>query len=297
MHGLVEGKSNAGVLSDKFITNLEDNFLVQHVQESTFGNKILDLVLTDNPDNVYSVNIGPHLGTTTKNKLHSVLSWDYLLKGDYESLEKYLWTRITEMVGHDSDSMFNCLLSIFLDGVSKFIPNLSLSEKNITTRTNPKWFNKNIKKWTNLKYKGFIVTRIFSKNQAINELYNRICRIVKKEVSNAKLCYESNIIKGCKNHPKRIFSYINSQKNSRDGIRSLKDEMGNLVNDKLIVANIFNTQFQAAFSLDDGKPLQDLVKKCDIELFVTRFSYHSETLSLALQANACSSSYYYYYYY
>ncbi|RNA05750.1 hypothetical protein BpHYR1_025566 [Brachionus plicatilis] len=49
-----------------------------------------------------------------------------------------------------------------------------------------------------------------------------------QEVSNAKLCNESNIIKGCKNNPKRIFSYINSQKNSRDRIRSLKDEMGNL---------------------------------------------------------------------
>ena len=196
MHGLVEGKSNAGVLSDKFITNLEDNFLVQHVQESTFGNKILDLVLTDNPDNVYSVNIGPHLGSTTKNKLHSVLSWDYLLKckpkvkflnkilyskGDYESLEKYLWTRIVEMDGLDSDSMFNCLLSIYRDGVSKFIPNLTLSEKNITTRTNPKWFNKNIKKWTNLKYKWFIITRIFSKNQAIKLVYNKICRIVKRK--------------------------------------------------------------------------------------------------------------------
>ena len=36
--------------------------------------------------------------------------------------------------------------------------------------------------------------------------------------------------------------------------------MGNLVNDKLIVANIFNTQFQAAFSLDDGRPLTDLEK-------------------------------------
>ena len=110
------------------------------------------------------------------------------------------------MDGLDSDSMFNCLLSIYRDAVSKFILNLSLSEKNITTRTNPKWFNKNIKKWTNLEYKWFIVTPIFSKNQAIKLLYNRICRIVKKEVRNAKLCYESNIIKGCKNNP-NVFSH------------------------------------------------------------------------------------------
>ena len=222
MHGYVEGYSNAGIISSKFIETLEDNFLVQHVQGSTFGDKILDLVLTDSPDRIYTVNVGAPLGTTAKNKLHSTLQWDFVLKskpkaklvskilynkGNYKSLNEYLWSRVTEIEGLCVDSMFNRLVSIYQEGVSKFIPKLVLFEENITTRSNPKWFNRNIKKLTNLKYEWFIKTRINSKNLAIRSVYNSICRQVKKEVKNARLVYELSIINGCKNNPKRIFSY------------------------------------------------------------------------------------------
>ncbi|RNA33610.1 hypothetical protein BpHYR1_005691, partial [Brachionus plicatilis] len=63
---------------------------------------------------------------------------------------------------------------------------------------------------------------------------------------------ERSIVEDCKNNPKRIFSYVNNQKISKDKIRSLINKNGELVNNKEEIANILNNQFQQAFSLDDG---------------------------------------------
>ncbi|RNA39240.1 hypothetical protein BpHYR1_025621 [Brachionus plicatilis] len=112
----------------------------------------------------------------------------------------------------ETNCMFNTLTRVYHESVSKFIPKLTLSEKNISTRKKPKWFNKNIKRLTNLKYKWFIRTQIDSKNESTKAAYNSVCRLVEKEVKKARKNYEWSIIRNCKNESKRIFSYIINRK-------------------------------------------------------------------------------------
>ncbi|RNA25717.1 RNA-directed DNA polymerase from mobile element jockey [Brachionus plicatilis] len=142
----------------------------------------------------------------------------------------------------ETNCMFNTLITVYHEGVSKFIPKLTLSEKKISTRKNPKWSNKNIKRLTNLKYKWFIRTQIYSKNESTKAVYNSVCRLVEKERIN------------------------------KDHVMSLKESSGNFVTDKLIISNIFNKQFQTPFSRDDGRPLSKMDKRtncvCKIDLSV-----------------------------
>ncbi len=71
--------------SIEFLETIDSNFLKQHVLDPTFGKNILDLVLTDDPDRVFSVNIGPPLNSSRANHLHATLFWDYNLADNLET--------------------------------------------------------------------------------------------------------------------------------------------------------------------------------------------------------------------
>ena len=63
----------------KFLENLQDNFLHQMVLEPNYKKNILDLIITNDTNRIFSVNNGPPLGSTEKNILHSTLNWDFLI--------------------------------------------------------------------------------------------------------------------------------------------------------------------------------------------------------------------------
>ncbi|RNA36162.1 hypothetical protein BpHYR1_025723 [Brachionus plicatilis] len=57
------------------------------------------------------------------------------------------------------DVNYEALLSAYNSGVSKFVPSYTNSPVSIANKQSPKWFNKTLKKLTQLKYKLFICTR------------------------------------------------------------------------------------------------------------------------------------------
>ena len=66
LHGFVKGNNNAGVVSSKFIFMLEDNFLVQHVKEPTLNKNLLNLVISNEPDRIYEVQVRSQLSNSKK---------------------------------------------------------------------------------------------------------------------------------------------------------------------------------------------------------------------------------------
>ncbi|RNA13495.1 hypothetical protein BpHYR1_010296 [Brachionus plicatilis] len=76
-----------------------------------------------------------------------------------------------------------------------------------------------------------------------------ISRQLKNASNQARSNYEMTIIDKCKNKPKRI---------NRDRVMSLKDDMDNLVTDKLPLANILNTELRSAFRIDDESIIPEL---------------------------------------
>lgn len=282
--GYIHGNSKAGALSTKFLDTLNENFLYQHVQNATFGNSILDLIITDEYDSIYAAEIGAPLGETSKNRLHSTLCWDYLVRGkllknvvrktlysnsDYDSFSELFFERLGEFqITGEAETMYSQLLSINSEGVNRFVPVQIKSIEKTVKKCDPKWFNAGIKKLTKLKYKLFILTRINTNDAQIKSEYRTISKKVRHEVKEARLRYEWDIVTSCKSNPKKIYSYINGQRKIRDKIRALSDQSGLIVTNKIEIANMLNNQFYNAFSRDSGAVLPILARKCENKCLV-----------------------------
>ncbi|RNA15225.1 hypothetical protein BpHYR1_023082 [Brachionus plicatilis] len=91
----------------------------------------------------------------------------------------------------------------------------------INQQANPKWFNKTLKKLTQLKYKLFICTRNHPGNSDIKDQYRTVCLQLKKSLRQARLKYELNIISISKHNPKLIYSYVKGQRKLPSQIHSL----------------------------------------------------------------------------
>ncbi|RNA06400.1 hypothetical protein BpHYR1_011066, partial [Brachionus plicatilis] len=108
--------------------------------------------------------------------LHSVLTWDFTTtscpfiptgpkpcwkNGNYEQLSSLLnsvnWQ--SSLNNPIIDVNYEALLSAYNSGVSKFVPSYTNSPVSIANKQSPNWFNKTLKKLTQLKDKLFICTR------------------------------------------------------------------------------------------------------------------------------------------
>jgi hypothetical protein len=109
------------------------------------------------------------------------------------------------------------------------------------------------------------VKRIAKDDLILAKRYKQVCEDVKLKVKQTRSNYEKEVIMLSKSDPKRLYSYINSQMKSRDKISSILDSDGSLTTDKLKIVNIFNNQFQQAFSVDSGIILPVFNSKCEFE--------------------------------
>ncbi|XP_065642130.1 uncharacterized protein LOC136073821 [Hydra vulgaris] len=265
------GKCKKGKQSSKiFLKTIDDCFLSQFVTKPTFINNTLDLVLSEDPDRIHNITIGPPLGCTQKNYFHNSLLWDFKLKtstksirhhkvnyiydkGDYNAISEGLkainWPNL--FTNKSADECFELFKNIYISLVEHHIPkyNMSFNFK----KRDPKWFNSTIKAATNEKFRLFMKLRCSSSKfkDSIRVLYNKQNRLVKKLVADAVLKYESEVISACKSCPKKFYSYINSQKTCKSEIRSLFDHDGVQLVDNMSIANCLNNHFFKAFSLPE----------------------------------------------
>ncbi|RMZ99665.1 hypothetical protein BpHYR1_016918, partial [Brachionus plicatilis] len=61
--------------------------LFQLVNQPTFGNNVLDLIISNDPSRVYQIFHGPPISSSKTNRLHCTLNWDYQLKSRNHSLD------------------------------------------------------------------------------------------------------------------------------------------------------------------------------------------------------------------
>ncbi|RNA35125.1 hypothetical protein BpHYR1_053234 [Brachionus plicatilis] len=72
----------------EFLENLQENFLHQMLLEPSFKNNILDLVITNDSNIIYNVNTGPPLGSSVKNILHNILTWEFSVHNTTKELTR-----------------------------------------------------------------------------------------------------------------------------------------------------------------------------------------------------------------
>ena len=101
-------------------------------------------------------------------------------------------------------------------------------------KTRPKWMNKKLKRLCRKKYRLWNKLRASKNDQTIKTRYDRVAKLLKKQVKMAKQEYEFKIAKESKNNPKLLYSYINKQNQVKDTIRMLEQK------GKIVTANVKN---------------------------------------------------------
>lgn len=207
----------------------------------------------------------PPFNCSRKEKLHSVLRWDYLLmcncspqqdfidkilydKGDYvkmnEHLNKINWKLELELL--NPNQQYERLLAEYELVTKLFIPCIKIL---ITSdmRHKPKWLNKEIRTETRKK------ARLWKKRLASPDSgqlkidYQIVSRSIKKLVDKAVKNYELSIITKAKSNPKLLYDYINTQNKIKDSIRSLKSSDDSTITNELDIANCLNDTFFNVF--------------------------------------------------
>lgn len=146
----------------------------------------------------------------------------------------------------DVDKCYESLVDAYSQEMMFFVP--INKPRNNTGKKNPKWFNKDIKKLTNYKYKLHCLIRESPGNEHLKNKYKLVCKKIKKEIKQAIFDFETKLLSSSKNCPKLLFSYKNNQKSAKEVIRSLVDESGMITSDGAMITNILNEQFCRVFN-------------------------------------------------
>ena len=125
--------------SVEFLETIDSNFLTQAVKVPTFMNNTLDLIILDEPNRIFDVNVGPPVGTSKVDRLHATLTWEYYLNGelnissnskilyakaDFSAINKFLndvdWNQV--FYNLDANQMYENFLLKYNEAIAKFVP-------------------------------------------------------------------------------------------------------------------------------------------------------------------------------
>jgi exonuclease III len=262
---------NGRASSIEFLDTIDSNFLSQSVTVPTFMNNMLDLIFTYEPIRIFSVNVGPPLGTSKADRLHATITWNYILngeqntsemskflyaKGDFEAINKYLsdfnWTDI--FCDKNADQMYEAFLLEYNQAISRFVPKFVKSNGFNAKKAQPKWFDKDIEKLTKEKYNLWAKMRASSKEiTGIKTRYKQLSKEIITKVRKSQIDYERSIVMSAKKNPKLLYSYLKEQNKCKETIRSLVDCNGETIVDKDKISNCLNNCFVKVFSSCDDE--------------------------------------------
>ena len=253
--------------ANDILNTINDNFLIQCVSEPTFGDNILDLVITEAPERVFSLCVGPPISSSAANKLHSSITWEYNLRSNNISNStnqlvrlhnKSNFTEISSYISNiDWNSLFeglnvNEMYEHFLHhyNIATDIHTPKFKRSSYDNNHSPNWFNNDLKILTKQKRKLWFKLRAASPlaKLTLHNEYVNTCKTLKNKIYSTILSYEKVIVSNCKSNPKLLYSYINNQKKVSDSIRSLVDNDGIPLNNKSDIAECLNNQFCKVFS-------------------------------------------------
>ena len=116
--------------------------------------------------------------------------------------------------------------------------------------TNP-WMNSEIKRAIRRKQRAYRKARLTKKKQA-KDRYKRLQREVQFKVRRANRDYlETSVSGDYKKNSKKFWTYVKSKGQEATGVAPLKNKDGFIQSDAQARANIFNQQFESAFTAED----------------------------------------------
>ena len=238
--------------SQQFLDCLEDCFLIQHVTEPTRGDSLLDLVLTDEPGMIDSINVYGHFSTSDHNVLHwsttvatkKVVITDTIRdfnKADIASIKKELRSTVWDF---DSDVKVSDLWIAFSrkieDLITKHVPVRKLKSGKCKKAL---WMTGKAVRAVKLKHKTFSRYRDIT-----HPAYIKASAAAKQEIRRAKRNFEVKLSDNIKTDKKSFYAYVRSRCKSRVKVGPLVQESGSTVTDGKHIAEVLNDYFSSVFT-------------------------------------------------
>ena len=260
-----------------FLNTCLDNGFEQLVNFPTHikGN-ILDLVLTNNPESILSVNDCGSIGKSD----HSMLLIEILCensdnknnvpfrnwkKANYEAMKEELrninWTN--QFASKSTSNSLKFLTTKIEELTSKYVP--TYEQKN---GGQPPWMTRDVLRAVRKKKRLWKKYRTANSPGFLYE-YKEQQKRVKTLIRKAKNRYEKKI--SCETKNKRIFnSYLKSKLSCKSSIGPLKNKEGNITNDESNMAEILNEYFSSVFTNEDLTNIPEPDKtNCNAHVFST----------------------------
>ena len=244
--------AGAGYECQQFLDSLEDNFFTQHVDVSTRGNSLLDLILSNEPDLVTDVNCLENLGTSDHNVLicsvhmqgesitDNKMAYDYNkadFKGLKYELQKADWELMLQGGVEDCWKAFKVKI---LSLEKQFVPT---KKRSGAKKGKPIWMTHRVVKLVKNKRKVFAKYK-----DKDHPAVRKINKQAKKEVKKARKSFEKKLAKNIKQDKKSFFAYMRSKTKVRPQMCPLTDSKGRCLDGLSDIVEEFNTYFTSVFT-------------------------------------------------
>ena len=118
-----------------------------------------------------------------------------------------------------------------------------------------KWVTKAVRKFRRAKIRAWNKYIKFGKKEALYNIYKRKLNKSVKANRDAKKQYETKLANNIKNDSKSFFAYVRSTERNKVTVGPLKDNVGNIITDDKITADIFNDYFASVFTIEDANSI------------------------------------------
>ncbi|CAM4590483.1 unnamed protein product, partial [Lepidochelys olivacea] len=250
-----ESNTAAHRQSRKFLENVGDNFLVQVLEEPTWGRAFLDLLLTNWEELVGEAKVDGNLGgsdhemvkfrilTQGRKESSRIRTLDFR-KADFDSLRELMGKipRENDMRGKGVQESWLYFKESSLRLQGQTIP---MCRKNSKYGRRPAWLNREI--LADLKYKKEAY-KTWKFGQMTRDEYKNIARVCRSEIRKAKSHLELQLAKDVKSNKKGFFRYVSNKKKVKESVGPLPNEGGNLVTEDVEKANGLNAFFASVFT-------------------------------------------------
>ena len=256
---------SAGNVGRKFLNQVQDSFLFQHVDFPTRENNILDLVLSSEEGMISNLARNGKLGASDHDILDFNLCTKVTIKHNPKvrpNFHKANWDQIInelEIVDWDNlfkdkgvEEIWDIFKTNLLEICGRNVPNSKQRQ-----RKRPPWINQEIIKKSRKKRKLYNKKRQTGTKED-EDKFEDYQRELKREIEKAKWDFEDNLVNGLNkdkgNLDKEFFAYARSKQKTKDTVGPLENDKGEKIVGNKDMANFLNTYFCSVFTHENTPP-------------------------------------------